>query len=419
MPGEVNLVVRTNKPNFPATGAPQLAYVLIEALPTEVMAAVQMPLNLALVLDQSGSMAGAKLNNMKAAAKIAVDQMGPNDIVSIVLYDEHARVIVPAQPAANKNELHRQIDGIRDRGGTAISAGMKAGLDELGKNQSGGRVGRMLLLTDGQTYGDDQQCVQLGVQSGQLGVPVMAFGLGDDWNQKLLEDIVAASGNAGGVEYLDDVNKVAGMFRQSVVAAQAAVVQNANLILRLVTGVVPRNVWQVKPQINKLGPRALSDRDVQVFLGDLEKGQGRSILVEMTIPPRQPGRYRMAQAELDYEVPANNLYHQTARADILLGFTGDPAQATQVDALVMNIVERVSAYRLQTRAMEEAQAGNIAAATQKLRAAATRLLDMGEEELAATMQQEATNLEKSGQMSAGGTKKITYATRKLTQKLEE
>jgi Ca-activated chloride channel family protein len=168
-----------------------------------------------------------------------------------------------------------------------------------------------------------------------------------------------------------------------------------------------------------LSHRALTDRDVQVFVGDLEKGQGRSVLVEMAIPPRQPGRYRVAQAELEYEVPLSGQAEQRVRSDVLLGFTGDPHQASQLDPYVMNIVEKVTAFKLQTRALDEAQAGNIAGATQKLRAAATRLLEMGEEDLATEMQREADNLEKSGQMSAKGTKKISYATRKLTQKLED
>jgi Ca-activated chloride channel family protein len=83
----------------------------------------------------------------------------------------------------------------------------------------------------------------------------------------------------------------------------------------------------------------------------------------------------------------------------------------------MNLVEKVTAFKLQTRALDEAKMGNIAGATQKLRAAATRLLEMGETDLAEAAQQEADNLEKNGQMSASGTKKLHYQTRKLTQKL--
>ncbi len=419
MPGEVNLVVRTNKPNFPVTNAPQMAYVLLEAMPTDVVAAVQMPLNFALVLDQSGSMSGDKMKNMKIAAKIAVDQMGPGDIVSIVTYDETARKIVTTQPVTDRAALHRQIDGIKDGGGTTMSVGMRAGLDLLRQNLGPGRASRMILLTDGQTFGDEPLCQQIAGEAGQSGIPITAYGLGEDWNQQLLEGIAHAS--AGVSDFIDDAtpHKIVDEFRRSVMSAQAAVVQNANLVLRLVQGVTPKNVWQVLPQISKLGHRALSDRDVQVFLGDLEKGQGRSVLVELMVPPRQTGRYRIAQAELDYEVPLSNLTAQKVKADILLGFTGDPAQAAQVDPGVMNIIEKVTTFKLQTRALDDAAAGNVAGATQKLRAAATRLLEMGETELAADMQREATSLEQGGQMSAKGTKKISYATRKLTQKLDD
>jgi Ca-activated chloride channel family protein len=82
----------------------------------------------------------------------------------------------------------------------------------------------------------------------------------------------------------------------------------------------------------------------------------------------------------------------------------------------MNLVEKVTAHKLQTRALTEADAGNIAAATRKLRAAATRLLDLGEEELARSALSEAQNLEQQGQMSAAGTRKLRYETRKLTRK---
>jgi Ca-activated chloride channel family protein len=419
MSGEVNLVVRTNKPNFPATGTPQLVYVLLEAMPTETMTAVQMPLNFALVLDQSGSMSGDKMKNMKIAAKMAVEQMGPRDILSIVTYDESARPIVRTQPVTNQAELQRQIDGIRDGGGTTMSVGMRSGLELLRANLGPGRVHRMVLLTDGQTFGDEAVCQQIAGEAGQAGVPVTAYGLGADWNQMLLESIAQASGGVS--DFIDDAtpHKIIDEFRRSVTSAQATVVQNANLILRLVQGVTPRAVWQVLPQISKLGHRALSDRDVQVFLGDLEKEQGRSVLVEMLVPSRQAGRYRIAQAELDYEVPLANLMAQKVKADVLLGFTDDPAQAAEIDPGVMNIIEKVTTFKLQTRALDDVASGNIAGATQKLRAAATRLLEMGETELAADMQREAASLEQSGQMSAKGTKKISYATRKLTRKLDD
>ena len=204
-----------------------------------------------------------------------------------------------------------------------------------------------------------------------------------------------------------------------MLAAQATVVQNAELILRLVPGVLPRAVWRVTPLITKLGHRALSDRDVQVTLGDMDREQGQSVLVELLTSPRQPGTYRVAQAEVSYDVAATGLVGEKSKSDIVLDFTSDPAQAVQTNPYVMNIIEKVTAHKLQTRALDEAAVGNIAGATQKLRAAATRLLELGEDELAQTATEEAKRLEHGKGLSAQGTKKLRYETRKLTQKLDD
>jgi Ca-activated chloride channel family protein len=139
--------------------------------------------------------------------------------------------------------------------------------------------------------------------------------------------------------------------------------------------------------------------------------------VELLLPPRNAGRYRIAQTEITYDVPTQGITGASVRSDVLISFASDPLEAQRYDADIMNLVEKVTAFKLQTRALDEAKMGNIAGATQKLRAAATRLLEMGETDLAEAAQQEADNLEKNGQMSASGTKKLHYQTRKLTQKL--
>jgi len=69
----------------------------------------------------------------------------------------------------DKEELIRQIDRIRDGGGTAISGGMKLGLAELDKSLAPDRISRMLLLTDGQTFGDEDACQEAGHAGRQPG----------------------------------------------------------------------------------------------------------------------------------------------------------------------------------------------------------------------------------------------------------
>jgi Ca-activated chloride channel family protein len=415
MANDVTLTCRLNKASLPVMNTQQLAYVLIEAVPGAGMAQVQMPLNLSLVLDKSGSMSGNKIQNLRQAAKLVVDRLGPEDTISIVAFSDRKYLIAESQPVIDQQDLKKKIDRIRDGGGTAISGGMGQGLAELAKALSPDRVSRMLLLTDGQTFGDEKQCLKLGQRAGGSGIVVNALGLGDDWNEDLLDDIAEASG--GVADFIDSPDKIVAFFEQAVKSMQDTVVQNAQLVLRLASGVTPRQVWQVLPMISNLGYRPLSDRDVQVTLGELEKGQRRSLLVELLISPRPAGSYRIAQAEISYDVPGLKLIGEKIKTDIMLDFSADALQAKQYDAEVMNIVEKVTAFKLQTRALEEAKMGNVAGASQKLRAAATRLLEMGEDELAQSALEEAENLEKSGQMSARGTKKLRYETRKLTQRL--
>jgi len=416
MTNDVTLTCRLNKAYLPVMNTQQLVYVLIDTALSAAMARVQVPLNLSLVLDKSGSMQGKKIANLREAAKLVVERLGPQDTISIIAFSDRKYVIAPSQLVADKAELMRQIDRIRDGGGTAISGGMKLGLTELDKALAPDRVSRMLLLTDGQTFGDEEACKKLGAQAGSRGIVVNALGLGDDWNEDLLDDVAEASG--GKADFIDSPDKILDFFRQAVQSMQDTVVQNAQMIMRLANGVTPRQIWQVLPMISNLGYRPLSDRDVQVTLGELERGQPHSMLVEMLISPRPAGRYRIAQVEANYDVPGLKLTGEKTKSDILLDFTADAALAKQHDAEVMNIVEKVTAFKLQTKALEDAKMGDVAGASQKLRAAATRLLEMGEQDLAQAALAEAQNLEKSGQMSAYGTKKLRYETRKLTQRLK-
>jgi Ca-activated chloride channel family protein len=81
----------------------------------------------------------------------------------------------------------------------------------------------------------------------------------------------------------------------------------------------------------------------------------------------------------------------------------------------MNVVEKVQAFKLQTQALDDAQVGEIGNATRKLRQAVTLLLAQGETDLAGQMQQEADQLEQSGQISSEGKKTIILTSRKTVR----
>ncbi len=409
MPDEIQLTTTWARTPLPP-GTAQVGYLMVEARPQAVVATTNTVVNFGMVLDRSGSMEGPKIESLKRAVMQVIDTLGPEDTISVVVFDETADVIVPSMPAADKTELKNRIEAIRVQGGTAMSTGLQAGASEIRKGIAPDRVSHLVLLTDGQTWGDEEQCRQVARELATDGVPITALGLGDEWNEQLLDDLAATT--QGVSDYIADPNDIEKYFQAATAAAQGTAVRRARLLLRLAQGVTPRAVYRVTPMIANLGYKPIAEREVNVDLGDIQADPGASVLMELMLPANAPGTYRIAQAELTYDVPQANRLDQHVRADVMLEFSA--TQAPKVDPRTMNLVERVTAFKLQTRALDEAALGNVAGATQKLRSAATRLLDLGELELANTMNRAAETMDSGGGPSAADQKQMKYATKRLT-----
>ncbi len=409
MPGEVTLAHQVGKDFMPATGGSQVAYVLLETRPTEMMAQVRMPLNFALVLDHSGSMKGAKLRNVKEAVKMVIDRLEPTDYVSVVIFDDTSQVIIPSMPSNDKPGMKAAIDQIRDAGGTTMSLGMIQGLNELRRWNIPHAINRMILLTDGVTYGDSERCRQLARDAAAAGISIYPLGIGADWDEDLLDNIGQLSGGMP-AEFIRDPADALSIFQQQIQSAVDVAIRNANLIVRLPVGVTPKKAVKVLPIISDLGQSVLSDRQIIISLGDLEKDKPQSVLLELMIDPRPAGLFRIAQAELTYDVPITGLVSESVRDDIKVTFTTDPNQAAAVNATVMNFAEKANAHRLVTRVLDEYK--RTGKATTRLAPNVTRVLD---EETQAALEQ----INQGQQISQEQVKSIGNKTRKLTQRLDD
>jgi Ca-activated chloride channel family protein len=409
MPGEVTLAHQVGKDFMPATGGSQVAYVLLETRPTEMMAQVRMPLNFALVLDHSGSMKGAKLKNVKEAVKMVIDRLEPTDYVSVVIFDDTSQVIIPSMPSNDKPGMKAAIDQIRDAGGTTMSLGIIQGLNELRRWNIPHAINRMILLTDGVTYGDSERCRQLARDAAAAGISIYPLGIGADWDEDLLDNIGQLSGGMP-AEFIRDPADALSIFQQQIQSAVDVAIRNANLIVRLPVGVTPKKAVKVLPIISDLGQSVLSDRQIIIPLGDLEKDKPQSVLLELMIDPRPAGLFRIAQAELTYEVPITGLVSESVRDDIKVTFTTDPNQAAAVNATVMNFAEKANAHRLVTRVLDEYK--RTGKATTRLAPNVTRVLD---EETQAALEQ----INQGQQISQEQVKSIGNKTRKLTQRLDD
>ncbi|MGI8587371.1 MAG: vWA domain-containing protein [Chloroflexia bacterium] len=426
MAGELNLRVVLARPTVPVLETEQMVYALVELRPAQDMPATALPLNLSLVLDQSGSMRGAKIERLREATEAVLRLLQPQDSISVVAFNSKTRVLVPSRglDEAGRRQVEDEIRRLKADGGTNMAPAMDAGLMELRKRTDqappGSVVSRMVLLTDGITE-KEKRCLEQGSAAGALGIPIVGLGIGNDWNDKLMEGIAERSG--GSADYVRSADEIPRHFQRTVRQMQAVALTNARIEVRSSLGVTCRTIYRVHPLIGRIdtGPALLANRRTDVSLGEIEQGHGQTLLLEMVVPARPPGSYRIAQVGVTYDAPAQRMSGQMARQDVLLEYSANPQLLGNADPVIMNLVEKVTAFKLQTSALADLEAGNVPAATSKLQNAVTRLLNQGDTELAATVQEEISNLERGRVMTPEGRKTIRFGSGKTVRldKLEE
>ncbi len=417
MPDKILLSCLSNKANLQVMDQPQLLYVLSEITPGGVVSDVRMPLNFALVLDRSGSMAGEKIRTMREAVKNIIDQLNPMDVVSVVTFESTTQVLIPAQRVDNKAALKSIVDSIRDGGGTSMSPAIREAINQVSTFHNSERISRIILLTDGEVTDKEADSFREADNAGALGIPVIGLGLGSDWNTDFVQELAdrslqaAPKSRVGYADYIATPDQAFSIFQQ-VFQSMQIVCKNVAVTMRLVQGVEARRVWQVTPMIKDISVKTIQGRSVVIPVGDLNKS-GAAFLMELVLPPRPEGMVRAAQVDATY----TSMDKTTGRvaSDLIVNFSTDPALVNLLNGKVMNIVEKVTAFKLQTQALDEASVGNIPGATQRLRQAVTILLNQGETQLAQQMEKEAQNLEQGKGISEEGSKTIRLTSRKTVR----
>jgi Ca-activated chloride channel homolog len=339
-------------------------YLLLEATPQG--GGVRMPLNLGIVLDRSGSMYDERrLEYVSEAVKYLVDHLGPEDHAAVVAFADKAAIVATAeQVARDKAQTKRAIDDIdllEIGGGTQMALGMAAALAEVEKCYASNRLNRLLLLTDGQTY-EERKCLDLARQ--QRGrISCSTLGVGIEFNEKLLMEMAETSD--ANYHFISDPSTVPDIFSNELQGWRNVALTNAHIAVRLSAGVQVKEVFRSSPQIYPLKDADVNaDRAVMIPLGDLQAGIENSALMVLVLPPRKPGRVRVAQAELCYDTPAAK--GQRTSIEIVVNYTLDRASLGKANGYVMNLVDQVSIAKLQAQAEAAIVSGNVDKATRLL-----------------------------------------------------
>jgi Ca-activated chloride channel homolog len=168
--------------------------------------------NVAFVIDRSGSMAGLRLSQAREAAIMAVNRLDPTDIASVVIFDDKVDVLVPAQKVTDRKYFIDRILQVGPRGSTAIYAGVTEGASEVRKNKDVKRLNRVVLLSDGLANVGPRKAEEFAKLGRDLlgeGISVSTIGLGKDYNEDLMLQLARASdGNHAFASAPDDLIKI-------------------------------------------------------------------------------------------------------------------------------------------------------------------------------------------------------------------
>lgn len=377
-----------------------------------------LPLNLCLILDRSGSMKGQPMKMVKQAAKRIVDGMSYGDRLSIVAFDHRGTVLVSNQFLADPESIKAKIDQLQPSGGTAIDAGMKLAIEELAKGKQD-TVSRAFLLTDGENeHGDNDRCLKLAKLATEHHLTIDSLGFGDAWNQDILEAIADAGG--GTLCHIEKPDEAEEEFSRLLGRMQSVGLTNAYLTLSLMPKVrlaELKPIAQVSPETIEL-PLVEEDGKLAVRLGDLMVDVPRTILINLYVSQLPSGHYPLLKLRVCYDDPVAGIEGVLSdpilvAADAIVDFQPSPSSEVQQHVLAL------AKYRQTQLAEAKLQQGDRSGAATMLQTAAKTALQMGDERAATILQQSATMLQAGAQLSEGDRKKTRIVSKTILQKPSE
>jgi Ca-activated chloride channel family protein len=366
----------------------------------------RLPLNVCLVLDRSTSMQGSRLEQTKASAQRMIDSLSNEDTLSIITFSDKAEVVWPGQALSDPIRVKARVSAIQASGGTEILQGLNAGLAELDRHRQQYSINHLILLTDGQTYGDEDKCLAAAVEAKKRRIGISAMGIGEDWNDQLLDALASRSGGVS--QYIASTGEIQHFLRERLQGLGSVYGDNVRLSIKATDGLRVRNAFKLSPYIQRI------ETDGETFtLGALQSDQAISGILELVIGPHTIGQHRLAQLELTGDIPAQQQEGVRLRQDLTFDF--DPKANANIAAPpnVLSALAKVTIFQMQEGAWQALEKGDVANATHRLETMATRLLDMGEHQLARAALLEAGRLARSGNLSPAGRKAIKYGTRSL------
>ena len=281
----------------------------------------RVPLNLALILDRSGSMQGDKLRYVQQAACHVLDMLDERDRIAVVAYDDQVTLLAPSQliSAHMRDVLKHTINELHPGGWTDLSGGWLAGCREVADRLTADGIHRALLLTDGlanRGITDIEELTHHARELRRRGVATSTFGVGLDFNEQLLEALAEQGG--GHFYYIERPDHIPDVFRRELGELLTVVAREAFLSITIPSGVAVELLGDL--------PHERTGARLRIFLGDLCAGERRALYTRVLTPPDMLGTSLVLRGELGYAdldrrtatVVAEISFSYTREAEVLL-----------------------------------------------------------------------------------------------------
>lgn len=356
---EVKLSAGLGQTVIPTSGGKVYLRLSLEALAHEVSES-RPPINVALVLDRSGSMRGARIEAAKEAARMALARLGHDDIASLVSYNHNVETLRPAGRLVRHGSFTSAIDRLSADGRTALYAGVTEGGRQVERHLSDRQINRVILMSDGLANvgpSSPGELAKLGQTLGSKGISVTTIGLGLGYNEDLMQRLALASdGNHAFAENPEDLIRI---FNAEFGDALSIAAQDIEIIIEVRSGFRPVRV---------LGRHAdIEGMRVKVRFNQLTALNERYLVVELDASASAPmSEVDVATIQADY-LDLQSGTHRNATSRVVASVSDEKArqEASRNNDIMSEITTQIATERSE-KAVELRDKGDLAGARQLL-----------------------------------------------------
>ena len=292
----------------------------VDILPPQVLEGTQgLASAICLLIDRSGSMAGDNIDQAQAAAYQLLDQLQATDHVGVVTFAGKIERVADVEPVQSINirALKEEISMIRAKGGTELHKGMESAYQQLLRTSkaAGNLVKRVILLSDGQpTDGvPEREYVKLARRMREMGISVLALGIGPDYNEDLLGTIAE---NSGGVwKHISSPREIPDIFSKQLEETKTVIHTMPGILMHLSKDVELKDVYKAAPEVYPVLNLKHSGAEVMIPLSDIKAGEPQTLVARLSAPARPEGQCRLAKVGIDSE--------PESQTDITASYTND------------------------------------------------------------------------------------------------